>query len=163
MKILLIHETWILMKIIQVLIPLFVLTALTLGLLLRVSPMKVLRIVMPWIILATSALGFVLGWSWDKKGRQYQGYYINEPELGMAISDAGNVLECVGVLGALVGIALLGAMQQLNGIDRRIRYLETEVGWLRRVSPALSTVPPAADSGESGGEFPTQKPGTMER
>lgn len=93
-------------------VPFFIPIALVAGLIL-LHPMKVIQMVVPWIVVVASVLIFALGWEWERKGNVILHDYVNDSDfkvIGHAISDFGNVLECIGTLGALVGLALFGAL-----------------------------------------------------
>lgn len=107
--------------------------------LILMHPMKVIQIVVPLIVIAASAFLFVVGWEWARRGNDLQMDYYgwDIKMIGHAISDLGNVIECIGVLGALVGLALFGALWYLGAYKRQINHLEEEVDHLRQSLMAM--------------------------
>jgi hypothetical protein len=148
-----------------IIMPFFILIVLVLGLILM-HPMKVIQIVVPWFVVAVSAFLFALGWEWNRKGELLrEDFHISSEynQLGHAISDLGNTIECIGILGALVGLALFGALWYLGAYKKQIRRLEAEVERLCRSLPVLSAIAPLSDTEEDKRVNSPREPGIMGR
>jgi hypothetical protein len=116
--------------------------------------MKVFLAVVAGLLLAASALCFALGSSWDKAGRlnhEVGGKDRAVYDLGDAFSAVGDTLQCAGVIGLLLAVALLAARFSLAGYERRICRLEEEVEALRGMLSALRTSRPRPEAGNAGG------------
>jgi hypothetical protein len=93
--------------------------------------MKLLFAVVPWLLLGASAFSFVMGTEWVRIGDLNHATAGHDPmchDLGDAFRAVGFALECVGVVGALVALGLLGAGYQFKAHLKRIRTLENEMG-----------------------------------